>query len=207
MILPAGFYRRPTLDVAADLIGKVLVRSGGRGGGFRLSGTIVETEAYIGEDDLACHASRGRTARTAVMYGPAGRSYVYLIYGMYCCLNAVTEDPGFPAAVLIRAIEPLEGIERMMRNRNGNKRTTELGSGPGKLCQAMAIDRDLNGADLTGPELWIEDRGIQPGPIRTSPRIGVDYAGAYRDKPWRMFVDGSAHVSKRPSQDNTWRKL
>jgi DNA-3-methyladenine glycosylase len=196
--LPSDFYRRPTLDVAADLIGKVLVRRlrGGSRARFA-SGLIVETEAYIGVEDLACHASRGRTPRTEVLFGPAGQSYVYLVYGLHHCLNAVTEAEGLPAAVLIRAIEPLDGLELMRLNRRGVARTTEIGSGPGKLCQAMAIDRNLSGVSLSGREMWIEDRSLRAGPIATSPRIGVGYAGEYREKPWRFFAEGNPHVSGR----------
>jgi len=193
MKLEAEFYARPTLDVAHDLIGKVLVRSRGR---TTLAGRIVETEAYIGQDDLACHASKGRTARTEVMFGPPGRAYVYLIYGMYCCLNVVTEREGFAAAVLIRAIEPLDGLESMQRNRGRRLPGHEIGSGPGKLCQALGIDRRLNAASLLGSGLWIEEQGHEPGTVLVGARIGVDYAGAWRDKPWRFFMKDSPHVSK-----------
>lgn len=190
-----GFYERPTLEVAHDLIGKVLVRRLGRS---LLRGQIVETEAYIGQEDLACHASKGRTERTEVMFGPSGHAYVYMIYGMHCCLNVVTEPEGFAAAVLIRAIEPLEGLPRMRRNRRGARAASDLGSGPGKLCQAMEIDRRLNAASLSESDLWIEDRGRDPGIVLASPRIGVDYAGVWKDKPWRFFSEGNAHVSRNP---------
>ena len=193
MKLPARFYRRSTTDVAVDLLGKVLVR---RLDGGLLSGMIVETEAYVGPEDLACHASKGRTARTEVMFGPPGRAYVYLIYGMYHCLNAVTGPRGHPAAVLIRAIEPLEGQELMRRHRGRVKRDIDLCSGPGKLCQALAIDRALNRSSLSGRSLWVEDRSLDPGPIARSPRIGVDYAGEYRAAPWRYFAVDNPHVSR-----------
>ncbi len=192
-LLGPAFYDRPTLEVAEDLIGKVLAR---RIGAERVSGIIVETEAYIGQDDRACHASRGRTPRTEVMFGPPGHAYVYMIYGVHHCLNAVTEAPGFPAAVLIRAIEPLDGLARLGRNRPRAVRASEIGSGPGKLCQAMGIDRRLNAVSLSASELWIEDRSIHPGPLAASPRVGVDYAAEYRDKPWRFFVEGNPHVSR-----------
>ncbi len=195
MKLRRPFYQRPTLEVAEDLIGKVLVR---RFGAARASGIIVETEAYIGQDDLACHASKGRTPRTEVMFGPSGRSYVYLIYGFYHCLNAVTEAEGFPAAVLIRAIEPLEGVDLMRRNRPRAPKISDMGSGPGKLCQALGVDKDMNGISLSGTTLWIEDQLLDPGTVASSPRIGVDYAGDYRDKPWRFFVEGNPHVSRLP---------
>ena len=191
--LPRSFYSRSTLDVASDLLGKVLVRKLGR---RRLSGKIVETEAYVGPHDLACHASKGRTPRTSVMFGPPGYAYVYMIYGFYFCLNVVTEPLGYPAAVLIRGVEPLENVDLMRQLRNNPERETNIASGPGKLCMAMSIDKQLNGADLLGTTIWIEDRKLDPGPILTSPRVGVDYAGEYRDKPWRFYVDGNPHVSR-----------
>jgi DNA-3-methyladenine glycosylase len=191
--LPRSFYSRPALDCASDLIGKVLVRRLGR---RRLSGRIVETEAYAGPHDLACHASKGHTPRTSVMFGPPGFAYVYMIYGFYFCLNVVTEPLGYPAAVLIRAVEPLENVELMRELRNNPQRENNVASGPGKLCMAMSIDKQLNGADLLGTTIWIEDRKLDPGPIRTSPRVGVDYAGEYKDKPWRFYVDGNPHVSR-----------
>jgi len=191
--LPRPFYSRPALEVASDLLGKVLVRRIGR---KKLAGTIVETEAYVGPHDLACHASKGHTPRTSIMFGPPGYAYVYMIYGFYFCLNVVTERPGYPAAVLIRAVEPLENVDLMRVLRNNPERETNIASGPGKLCMAMSIDKQLNGADLLGATIWIEDRNLDPGPIRTSPRVGVDYAGEYKDKPWRFFVDGNAHVSR-----------
>jgi DNA-3-methyladenine glycosylase len=191
--LPRSFYSRSTLDVANDLLGKVLIRRLGR---RRLAGRIVETEAYVGPHDLACHASKGHTPRTAVMFGPPGFAYVYMIYGFYFCLNVVTEPEGYPAAVLIRAVEPLESVDLMKKLRSNPVRNTNIASGPGKLCMAMSIDKQLNGADLLGTTIWIEDRNIDRGPILTSPRVGVDYAGEYKDKPWRFFVDGSPHVSR-----------
>ena len=191
--LPRSFYSRSTLDVASALLGKVLVRRMGR---RNLAGKIVETEAYVGPHDLACHASKGHTPRTAVMFGPPGYTYVYMIYGFYFCLNVVTEPKGFPAAVLIRAVEPLENVDLMRQLRNNPKRETNVASGPGKLCMAMSIGKQLNGENLLGATIWIEDRNLDPGPIRTSPRVGVDYAGEYKDKPWRFYVEGSPHVSR-----------
>jgi DNA-3-methyladenine glycosylase len=191
--LVRAFYSRPALEVAPDLLGKVLVRRLGR---RTVSGKIVETEAYIGPHDLACHASKGRTPRTAIMFGPPGYAYVYMIYGFYFCLNVVTEPPGYPAAVLIRAVEPVENVDVMRRLRNNPERDTNIASGPGKVCMAMSIDKQLNGADFLGARIWIEDRDLDPGPILTSPRAGIDYAGEYRDKPWRFYVDGNPHVSR-----------
>jgi DNA-3-methyladenine glycosylase len=191
--LPRSFYSRPALDVANDLLGKVLVRRIGR---KNLSGKIVETEAYIGPHDLACHASKGHTPRTSVMFGPPGYAYVYMIYGFYFCLNVVTEPPGYPAAVLIRAVEPLDNVGLMRKLRKNPERETNITSGPGKLCMAMSIDKQLNGADLLGTAIWIEDRSLDAGNIRTSPRVGVDYAGEFKDKPWRFFVEGHPYVSR-----------
>jgi DNA-3-methyladenine glycosylase len=153
-------------------VGKYLVRQNGKG---TMAGRIIEVEAYVGPHDKACHASKGRTTRTDVLFGPPGISYVYLIYGMYHCLNVVTERTGFPAAVLIRAVE-IDG---------------ELIDGPGKLCRALEIDRSLNRLDLTnGKRLWFEDWGtkILGKKIGTFPRIGVDYAGAWAKKLYRFRI-------------------
>ena len=169
-ILSKRYFNRPTLTVARSLVGKYLVRENGKG---TVAGRIVEVEAYVGCEDLACHASKGRTGRTEVLFGPPGMSYVYLIYGMYHMLNVVTERTEFPAAVLIRAIE-VDG---------------ELIDGPGKLCRLLAIDRSLNRVDLTNRRfLWLEDRGVKvfSKQIGTFPRIGVDYAGVWAKKPWRF---------------------
>ena len=191
--LPRSFYSRSTLDIASDLLGKVLVRRLSR---RNLIAKIVETEAYVGPHDLACHASKGHTPRTAVMFGEPGHAYVYMIYGFHFCLNAVTEPAGYPAAVLIRAVEPLENLDLMRQLRNNPEREIDIASGPGKLCKAMSIDKTLNGEDLLGATIWIEDRKLDPGPILTSPRVGVDYAGEYKDKPWRFYIAGNPHVSR-----------
>lgn len=170
MILPQSYFSRPTLVVARSLVGKYLVRENGKG---TILGKIIEVEAYVGVEDKACHASKGRTARTEVLFGPPGISYVYLIYGMYHMFNVVTERSEFPAAVLIRAIE-VDG---------------ELIDGPGKLCRELEIDRSLHRLDMTnGQALWFEDHGgkVVSGQIGTFPRIGVDYAGAWAKKPWRF---------------------
>ncbi len=168
--LPQAFFNRPTLVVARSLLGKYVVRKKAK---TMLAAKIIEVEAYVGTADKACHASKGRTPRTDVLFGPPGVSYVYLIYGMYHCLNVVTERSEFPAAVLIRAVE-IEGA---------------LVDGPGRLCRALEIDRSLNRLDLTiARHLWFEDRGyqIRGRDIGRYPRIGVDYAGIWAKKPWRF---------------------
>ncbi len=184
------FYLRPTLDVARDLIGKYLVF---KTGGKVLSARLVEVEAYIGENDPACHAAVGRTDRNGVMYGPGGYSYVYFIYGMYHCLNVVTENEGFPAAVLIRGAEPVEGVEIML-SQFDNKKNNGLTSGPGKLCKAFGLSREHNGLDLVGDILFIEDRGFRPARIENSSRIGIKKAV---EKKWRFYEAGSKYVSIR----------
>ena len=193
MKLKRQFFQRPTLEVARNLLSKVLVR---RIRGRNLAGKIVETEAYVGPHDLACHASKGKTSRTSIMFEEGGCAYVYMIYGFYFCLNAVTEAEDYPAAVLIRAVEPLDHLNVMRKFRKYPDRDTNIASGPGKLCMAMGIDKTLNGEDLTGDTLWIEDRRLEVGRIIASPRIGVDYAGEYKDKPWRFYVEGNPHVSR-----------
>jgi DNA-3-methyladenine glycosylase len=196
VVLSRDFYERATLDVARDLIGKVLVHETGAG---RASGVIVETEAYIGEDDPACHAAPGPTARNAPLYGPPGIAYVYLNYGIHYLVNAVTEAEGWPAAVLIRALAPLDGIGLMRRRRaRGTARAaasfdeTELCRGPGNLTKALGIDLRQNLKDLTASSLRVEDRGLGIGPLTWSPRIGITQAA---DRPWRCSVAGHACVS------------
>ena len=192
--LGRNFYRRSTLTVARELLGQQLVRVVD---GQRLSGIIVEVEAYIGEDDAACHAACGRTPRNEAMYSQPGIAYVYFIYGMHHCLNVVTEEEGFPAAVLFRALEPLEGLEIMRRHRPG-KPDSELTNGPAKLCQALAVDRSFNGVDLcTGEVLFVEaGRIVVPGEIETSPRVGIKADDAARSVPWRFYVKGNDFVSR-----------
>lgn len=195
LCLSREFYDRDTLQVARDLLGQVLVRLLD---GQRLSGRIVEVEAYIGEDDLASHARFGRTERNAAMYGPPGHAYVYQIYGVHHCLNLVTGPEGYPAAVLIRALEPLEGIERMRLLRSG-RLDRQLTSGPGRLCQALAIDRRFDKADLCAPDavLFVEEG--QPVPeisVGRGPRVGVRGDRRARTVPWRLFVRGSPYLSR-----------
>lgn len=182
MPLSRDFYTRGTLTVARELLGMHLVHIHR---GKRRIGRIVETEAYLGPADLAAHSSKGRTARTAVMFGPAGHAYVYFIYGFWNCLNVVTRREGVPHAVLLRALEPVFGI-------------TDKTSGPGLLCRALHIDRRLNGADLCdGSPLSIEapPRLTRAVRIARSPRIGVDYAGDWAQRPWRFFDRDSPFVS------------
>ena len=191
-VLPHAFYGRPTLEVAEDLIGKVLVHRTRSG---TASGVIVETEAYIGEDDPACHASFGRTARSEPLFGPPGYAYVYLNYGVHYLMNAVTEADGYPGAVLIRALQPLDGIAVMQkrRARNGNVIDEHaLCRGPGNLTKALGITLADNRRDLTTGTLTIEDRGISVGRIAAGPRIGIRVAV---DRPWRFFVEGHRSVS------------
>jgi DNA-3-methyladenine glycosylase len=187
--LDRDFYLRPTLEVAEDLIGKYLVYSTQKG---ILSARLVEVEAYIGKDDPACHAAVGRTQRNAIMYGPGGFSYIYFIYGMYYCLNIVTEKEDFPAAVLIRGAEPVDGLDIMHRNfvRHSRGRLTD---GPGKLCRAFHLTREENGLDLTGGKLYLEDRGYNPVKIERSRRIGIKRG---MEKKWRFF-EPSPFVSAR----------
>jgi DNA-3-methyladenine glycosylase len=184
-ILDRKFYRCGTLQVARALLGKKLVR---QINGLELAGMIVETEAYCGEADSACHAHRGKTPRNVVMFGEPGHAYVYFTYGMHYMLNLVTEAKGRPCAVLIRAVVPLDGIEEMEARRK--RKGAELTNGPAKLCQAFSIDKSLNGWDLTcGKELWVADyKKIPAESIITTPRIGIDYAKKeHRDAPWRFL--------------------
>jgi DNA-3-methyladenine glycosylase len=191
-VLPRRFYERDTLTVAADLIGKVLVHRSASG---VTAGAIVETEAYIGESDPACHAAPGPTKRNAPLYGPPGVAYVYLNYGMHYLVNAVTEGEGSPAAVLIRALEPLEGIEAMQKRRGGRGATLEVSSlcrGPGNLTKALGISLVQNRLRLTEPPLSIEDWDVAAGEVAWGPRIGIRVG---TDRPWRCYVAGHACVS------------
>jgi DNA-3-methyladenine glycosylase len=178
--LPREFYARRTLTVARELIGQHLVH---QDGAVRRIGRIVETEAYQGPRDLAAHSARGLTPRTRVMFGPPGHAYVYLIYGFWNCLNVVTAREGVPHAVLLRALEPIANLDG-------------ASWGPGLLCRAMHIDRDLNGADLCSDTLWIEAAPLRKRVRLTrTTRIGVDYAGDWAKRPWRFFERASPYVS------------
>jgi DNA-3-methyladenine glycosylase len=200
--LPRDFYARPTRPVARELLGCRLVR---QLNGVRLSGIIVEAEAYIGESDLACHAKAGKTQRTAVMYGLAGFSYVYFTYGMHWMLNVVTEEQDFPAAVLLRAIEPVEGVEVMQQFRGG-KDLKLVGKGPACLTQALGITRAENGLDLCTQDsgLWIEEgETISSRRVAVSPRVGLGKTPEpWLSKPWRYSVADSPFVSKQPLKNS-----
>jgi DNA-3-methyladenine glycosylase len=174
MILARHFYERPATEVAPDLLGKYLVFRG-------RDGKIVETEAYMGVGDLASHAKNGPTPRSKIMFGPAGFSYIYMIYGMYFCLNITCQKEGKASAVLIRAIEQ-EGC-----------------NGPGKLCKTLKISLSENNLDMTREKLYIEDRGesLPKNRIKQTPRVGVEYAGSYAKKPWRFVVGDSQYLSRK----------
>jgi DNA-3-methyladenine glycosylase len=179
--LPRSFYDRDTVTVARELLGKYLVHVVD---GTERIGRIVEVEAYLGEHDRAAHSSKGRTARTQVMFGPPGHAYVYLIYGMHSCMNVVTEREGHASAVLLRALEPVANLEGRTQ-------------GPGLLCRAMGIDRARNAHDLLGDELYIAEVRGEPAPrIVKRPRIGVDYAGHWARRLLRFYVRGNPNVSR-----------
>lgn len=188
--LPRSFYLRPTLTVARDLLGKILTRIDH---GVQLSGRIVEVEAYLGLSDPAAHTFKGKTKRNQVMFLEGGHLYVYFTYGMHYCANVVTEAEGIGHACLIRAIEPLEGLE-VMRARRKVKRDVDLTNGPAKLCQALGIDLRMNGTDLLGDEISIGDAPkINSALIGTSKRIGITKGAEH---PWRFFMKGNAFVSR-----------
>lgn len=188
MKLQREFYNRSALIVAQELIGKKLVHG-------ETAGIIIETEAYLGELDAAAHSYKGRTARTEIQFGAGGFAYVYQIYGKNFCFNVVANLENIPEAVLIRALEPTDGVELMKIRRNKNN-LRDLCSGPGKLAQALSITKNLNGADLCGGEIFIEDAGINPR-VKTTKRIGIDYAGDAANYLWRFIFDsGSERISK-----------
>jgi DNA-3-methyladenine glycosylase len=208
--LPRDFYSRPTLEVAADLLGKVLVH---RTGGNRTSGVIVEVEAYIGETDPACHAARGRTQRNLPLYGPPGYAYVYLNYGIHSLVNVVTEPCGNPAAVLIRALDPLDGMDLMRRRRSRRTKgrrypqraasygrmlaAHQLCCGPGNLTMAMGISLADNRVDLLGERLFIEDGHVPVGQVSWGSRIGIRVGV---ERPWRAWIAGHPAVSGRRAE-------
>lgn len=193
-VLTREFYNRDTLEVAKDLLGCLLVREYR---GERLAGRITETEAYIGRCDKACHAYHYKhTQRTKTLFAQPGTAYLYLIYGMYTCLNFVTEPEGEPAAVLIRGVKAVEGAQSMARLRFGKPledlttyQQKNFLNGPGKVCKAMALDRELNGHDLLTPPLYVLSRDREVDEIHCGPRIGVDYAEEAKDFPWRFWTE------------------
>lgn len=192
MILPRSFYERDTLTVARELLGQIIVRETPEG---VVRGMIVETEAYLGEKDDAAHSYKGKSARVRVQYGPAGCAYIFMIYGMYYCLNITSGPPGVPEVVLIRALEPVSGLE-LMHRRRGTAKVLNLCSGPGKLCRALDIGAPLYGADLCAPGALYLETGSVPEQTEASKRIGIDYAVLTRDMPWRFTVAGNKYVSK-----------
>ncbi len=188
--LNRSFFTQPTLRVAQELLGKYLIL---KQNGTWLSGKIVETEAYIGKDDPASHAHGRITPRNKIMYGAPAYAYIYFVYGNHYCLNFVTEKKGFPAAVLLRAIEPQEGILVMQKNRKSHN-LKNLTNGPGKLCQALGINRKFNGCDITSDWFFVEDRAEKIPKIVSSERIGVQKG---RNKKWRFYLGKNEFVSKK----------
>lgn len=196
------FYNRDSIVVAKELLGKVLVYESG---GQKISAKIVETEAYMGIEDKAAHSYGGRrTPRVEVMYGGPGVAYIFLIYGLHCCFNIVTNEADIPQAVLIRAVEPVEGRECMAQRRFGTSyeqltksQRKGLTNGPGKLCGALSIDRNVNGEDLCGNNLYLEEGEDQEFSIVTTKRVGIDYSEEARDYPWRFYIKDNEYVSVR----------
>ncbi|HUA32430.1 MAG TPA: DNA-3-methyladenine glycosylase [Candidatus Binataceae bacterium] len=193
--LSREFYARPVLTVARECIGKVLVHRTAEG---EAAGRIVEAEAYRGPLDLAAHSSRGLTPRTRAMFGPPGFAYIYLLYGISWAINLVVANEGEPHAVLIRALEPVRGLELMALRRRKAAESRELTNGPGKLTQALAITGADYGRDLCGDVLFLEEGEARAIRIGRSPRINVDYAGDWAHRPWRFYERGSRYVSVRP---------
>jgi DNA-3-methyladenine glycosylase len=198
--LPDSFYRRPdTLVIAKELLGKIIVT---RFGGVETSGRIVETEAYLGTGDKASHAYGGRnTTRTAVMYKAGGHAYVYLCYGIHHLFNVVTHVEGQPHAVLVRAVEPLQGIGMMLERMKKDKADVSIGRGPGNVSKALGFCRQHTGSSLRQQELFIaaDDFHLLPGNIMATPRIGVDYAAEDALLPYRFYIKGNPYVSGKKS--------
>ena len=189
-----AWFDRPAVELARDLLGARLVHASADG---VVGGRIVEVEAYRGPEDLAAHSARGRTPRNAVMFGSPGHLYVYLIYGIHHCFNVVAGPGEKPEAVLIRALEIDEGMD-LARARRGPKASgARIASGPGNVGQALGVDRRLNGSDLLGGPVHIEQRFGPSPPIRSGPRVGVDYAGAWASRPLRFWIADDQHISRR----------
>lgn len=196
--LPRAFYARDAVTVAEAMMGKLLVH---RSPGGVCAGRIVETEAYCGPEDGAAHSRDWRrTARTETMWGPPGHAYMFLIYGMHWCFNAVVASDGVPHAVLVRALEPSLGLELMAGRRGMASTRRELTNGPGKLCAALGLDESFKAADLTTSRLFLSDdpSSAERSCIKTSPRINIDYAGEWVGKPWRWYEAGNRYVSVKP---------
>lgn len=194
MKLPREFYLRSALEVSQDLIGMQLVHVTPEG---TTKGIIVETEAYLGKIDPAAHSYKAPSSgRTAIQYGPGGYAYIYTIYGLHCCMNVVTNRPQLPEVVLIRALKPVSGMALMTARRNTQNQRSLCG-GPGRLTQAMGITKEDYGADLLGDTLFIEDIGITPPEIASTPRINIDYAGDAAAYPWRFIWKGSPFLSAK----------
>ncbi|MBQ7196809.1 MAG: DNA-3-methyladenine glycosylase [Synergistaceae bacterium] len=190
--LQRDFYLRDVNLIARDLLGKILVHESDEG---IASGVIVETEAYKGPEDKAAHTyNNRRTSRTEIQFREGGYAYVYMIYGMYFCFNVTANLPNMPEAVLIRALEPLDGVD-LMKGRRKTDKLKNLCSGPGKLCAALGINKEDNGEDLCGGKIYILDGGKRKLKIKTSPRINIDYAEEYKNFLWRYFIEGNEFVS------------
>jgi DNA-3-methyladenine glycosylase len=200
--LPREFYKRPALDAAKDILGKILVHESSEG---VTAGRIVEVEAYIGPEDRASHAYNNlRTTRTEIQFGEGGFAYIYLIYGMYYCFNIVTGEINSPEVIFIRAIEPLKGLDLMFKRRgwekDSGKKLNSLCDGPGKLCTAMGITKDLSGSDLSGGPIYVteDDSTINSDfEIVATPRINIDYAGADKHLLWRFIIANSDYISMK----------
>lgn len=195
--LAREFYTRAdTLQIARDLLGKVLVVPTATG--KKVSGIIVETEAYLGIEDKAAHSyGNRRTKRTETMFAVGGTVYIFLIYGMYYQFNVVAGAIGTPHAILVRAVEPIDGIEIMRERRGRAMKDANLTSGPGKLCIALGIDKTFNNEDLLGKRIWLEDGAEIPlGEIKCGKRVGIDYAEEYAEKPWRFWINRNIFVSR-----------
>jgi DNA-3-methyladenine glycosylase len=198
--LSREFYNRDSIIVAKELLGKVLVHEIE---GQKISARIVETEAYMGVVDKAAHSYNGkRTPRVEVMYGNPGYSYVFMIYGLHCCFNVVVNEKEIPQAILVRAVEPIHGMEWMAQKRFGKtyeqltkSQRKSLTNGPGKLCGALSIDRNLNGLDLCDDVVYIEEGESKAFNIVTTKRVGIDYAEEAKDFPWRFYIEGNEYVS------------
>ncbi len=192
--VPRAWFDRPATDLARALLGCRLVHAHPDG---TVGGRIVEVEAYRGPEDRAAHSSRGRTARNAVMFGPPGHLYVYLVYGLHLCMNVVAGPGAKPEAVLVRALALDEGLDVARQRRGRSVPERRLASGPGNVGSALGIDRALDGADLLDGPVWIEPRARRPTAIARGPRIGVDYAGTWAARPWRFWIADDPHVSGR----------